>query len=952
MDKHEFNIKVDQIKKMMGKGDLETAMKIADTIDWRRVRNANLLSMISSVYEKNEEYQEAKDILLIAFERAPVGKRLLYKLTQLAVKQGNVQEAESYYREFCDLAGDDSRQDILRYLILKAKGAPLEQLIHTLESYTSAELDEKWLYELAELYHQAGMEDECVRTCDKIMLMFGLGQYVDKAMELKLQYAPLTKYQMDLVENRDKYEEKLKQVEQNGGDLAAGAPSAGGYGMSGQPEAVPAQGYGAYAQPVGESAPGYGSYAQPAEGAAPGYGSYAQSAEGAAPGYGSYAQPAEGAAPGYGAYAQSAEGAAPGYGTYGQPAGGPAPGYGTYAQPEAVPAQGYGAYGQPGAAAPDHGAYAQPEAASAQSYGPYAQPEGATPGYGAYAKPKAAPAAVPAAYRQPEGSGLESEETTPVRVEPRPIPVAPPVPEIYPSTEPETAMPQVNEDVMSGISASFGAGAYERTDTGVTAEEDLVASVREAEVEASLAEEMSRMSMNGYAEEPIRQRTRVLKDVKDLKETEALAGKTKVYGDIRHIQEVKAIREQARESAAQEMEVRETAVREPAVREPAIRESAEKETSGQSERVRTTLQATYPHMMVETRSPEIGLKIAVETLKKAHQLLGFKHPVVKISGDKLDQKGVAASAAKLVGKDLIIEEAGDLSDERLRELEQLLVEDTSQMLVMLVDTPRQMNAICKAVPSLTSRFKVVTSMDEAEFYLYEMTGQKRGRESRETIIRMRSVEAAEKAAPVPDPRRGTSPSADSGNAVRYVRPADQPQPSQPRPHAQPTKPQPSRPRAVEPVYNDTDAVGTAGKTRRTDRPSAQRDQGHEGSYTETKVIGKAPRGEVRRPMVFQGSDEEEDDQTVMGIDEFAQCCCEYADQIDCSITGKSMLALYERIEIMEADGIALTKTAAEDLIEEAADKAEKPSFGKRLTGLFSSKYDKNGSLILKEEHFI
>ena len=91
---------------------------------------------------------------------------------------------------------------------------------------------------------------------------------------------------------------------------------------------------------------------------------------------------------------------------------------------------------------------------------------------------------------------------------------------------------------------------------------------------------------------------------------------------------------------------------------------------------------------------------------------------------------------------------------------------------------------------------------------------------------------------------------------------------------------------------------------------------------------------------------------VMGIDEFAQCCCAYADQIDCSITGKSMLALYERIEIMEADGVALTKSAAEDLIEEAADKAEKPSLGKRLTGLFSSKYDKNGSLILKEEHFI
>ena len=215
MDKYEFNIKVEQIKKLVNKSDFETAMKIADTIDWRRVRNANLLSMIASVYEKNEEYQEAKEILQIAFERALIGKRLLYKLTQLALKQGNIQEAESYYREFCELAGDDSRQDILRYLILKAKGAPIEQLIHSLESYTSTEQDEKWLYELADLYHQAGMEEQCVKTCDKIMLMFGLGQYVDKAMEVKLQYAPLTKYQMDLVENRDKYEEKLRQFGRN-----------------------------------------------------------------------------------------------------------------------------------------------------------------------------------------------------------------------------------------------------------------------------------------------------------------------------------------------------------------------------------------------------------------------------------------------------------------------------------------------------------------------------------------------------------------------------------------------------------------------------------------------------------------------------------------------------------------------------------------------------------------
>ena len=214
MDKYEFNIKVEQIKKMVSRGDYETAMKIADTIDWRRVRNVNILSMVATIYEKNEEYQEAKDILLLAFERAPIGKRLLFKLAELAIKEGSFQEAEDYYREFCDLAPDDPRQYILRYLILGAKGAPAEQLIHTLEQYCNIELDEKWLYELAELYAEAGMGELCVMACDKIMLMFGLGKYVEKAMELKIQFAPLTKYQMDLVENRDKYEARLKAVEQ------------------------------------------------------------------------------------------------------------------------------------------------------------------------------------------------------------------------------------------------------------------------------------------------------------------------------------------------------------------------------------------------------------------------------------------------------------------------------------------------------------------------------------------------------------------------------------------------------------------------------------------------------------------------------------------------------------------------------------------------------------------
>ncbi|MDO4328453.1 MAG: hypothetical protein Q4C66_03855 [Lachnospiraceae bacterium] len=756
MDKYEFNIKVEQIKKLVGKSDFQTAMKIADTIDWRRVRNANLLSMIASVYEKNEEYQEAKDILLIAFERAPIGKRLLYKLTQLALRQGNIQEAESYYREFCELAGDDSRQDILRYLILKAKGAPIEQLIHSLESYTSTELDEKWLYELADLYHQAGMEQECVKTCDKIMLMFGLGQYVDKAMELKLQYAPLTKYQMDLVENRDKYEAKLRQVEQNG--VSAVAPIQEEYGDS------------------------------------------------------------------------AAEDQA--------------------AQAEAMPAK----------------TAAEPGVVQADRAESIAMPVENT---SAVQDPQAFRVAQPqpvqqAAAKKPQPASFAPVSSDPVpgrsRVEPRPIPVPAPSPEMLrsgiSSQAADAAARKVQEDMVSGISASLASGTGETAGTGVTAEEKLVASVKEAEVEASLAEEMSKISMGAYTEEPVREQTRILKDVKDLKNTEALTGKTRILDDIRHIQEVKAAEEQM-------------------------------PTDG----VGAVRAASFPHMMVEARTPEAGLSLAVDALKKAHQILDCRHPVAKITGEKLNQRGILASAAKLAGKDLIVEDAGDLSDDMLDEMNQLLAENPGEMIVILVDNPRQMKGIIKENPSLAGKFRLITSSEEAEGYL-------RG---------LADCRAAAAAA---------------------------------------SKPVVEHPMAQENYYEESSYKESICEEKQDEASALQKEP-------EPKTVrARNEEGLVKEAEHDIPDGDEARDEEIMGIDEFAQYCCQYASQIDCSITGKSMLALYERIEIMEEDGIALTRTAAEDLIEEAADKAEKPSLGKRITGLFSSKYDKEGLLILKEEHFI
>ena len=229
MDKYEFSIKAEQIKKLSSQGDYKTAMQIADTIDWNRVRNANLLSSIADIYEYNGEYEEAKDILLMAFERAPVGKRFLYKLSELSLRSGSIEEAIEFYKEFLDVSPEDPRKYLLRYKILKAKGAMASQLVGPLEQFTETELDEKWLYELAKLYGEAGREEDCIALCDKMILLFGMGKYVDKAQDLKLQYRPfeedtrraLRKESFALPEEEPAFEEKKS----SGGGVYEDKPS-------------------------------------------------------------------------------------------------------------------------------------------------------------------------------------------------------------------------------------------------------------------------------------------------------------------------------------------------------------------------------------------------------------------------------------------------------------------------------------------------------------------------------------------------------------------------------------------------------------------------------------------------------------------------------------------------------------------------------------------------------
>ena len=197
MDKYEYRLKAEQIETQVNKRDYEAAAKIADTIDWRRVKNLNMLYMVSEVYEKTERYGECMEILDMAYDRAPVGRMLLYRMTEVCTKMHNFDEAIALYREFVKAAPHDLSRYILKYQIYRERGSSLEDQIKVLSEYKKQDYQEKWGYELACLYEEAGMLEECVRECDQLFLWYSEGEYVQKALELKMKYEPLTLLQKE-----------------------------------------------------------------------------------------------------------------------------------------------------------------------------------------------------------------------------------------------------------------------------------------------------------------------------------------------------------------------------------------------------------------------------------------------------------------------------------------------------------------------------------------------------------------------------------------------------------------------------------------------------------------------------------------------------------------------------------------------------------------------------------
>ena len=195
LDKYEYNLKIDQMKSLYAEENFEAAAEIADTINWSKIKNVNALVRAGEVYEKVGRYEESKEILLTAYDRSPIGRMIIFRLAEVAVKMNDFDAANEYYNEFVDIAPHDNLKYVLKYEIRKAQKADYKELISILEALKEQEYTEEWAYELAYLYHKAGLSEKCIEACDELILWFGDGPYVERALELKMLYQPLSKVQ-------------------------------------------------------------------------------------------------------------------------------------------------------------------------------------------------------------------------------------------------------------------------------------------------------------------------------------------------------------------------------------------------------------------------------------------------------------------------------------------------------------------------------------------------------------------------------------------------------------------------------------------------------------------------------------------------------------------------------------------------------------------------------------
>jgi len=1034
MDKHELNVKVEQMRKQAGLGDYQTAVKIADKIDWRRVSNVSLLTQVSEIYEKVGKYAEAKDILLLAVERTPMGRGLLFKLTQLALKVNSIDEAEECFEEFQRLAPQDTRQKLLRYLILKAKGAQPQQLMPPLEEYVSEELSDEWMYELAELYHRAGMREACLDLCDRITILFGTGEWVQKALRLKAEGEgePLNEYQQSILQGEIYYQPTAPR--QNA--VREPAPLTTPYAQ--QPMMATEYGtqipYQTAAEPYGmEPAPALAEqYAAPMTQPQPT----------------AFAQPA----------------------AFTQPA--------AFAQPEE-------SYDQ---------APLQQAAPSEERYRnvpTFQTPAAASTGIPSWteaAKPQEAPAQndidaeIDAHLRR-----LEEEKRNGVRAKAAATPVSTetvqePLRETAAELR-ESALPSAEEDARSveqryreesaRLSRDYVVSSGERSETSEFPGTEQLMVDRLRYEEESEAAKLRAEARAAETEEAIRQReakldeTKVLPKLPAQERREQLAREEAALRRIEQDKEAEQIKksvieaekkpeieETAKESpeavsaaateekasqtkpaetvATAEQQPREEAVtaekqpaetataekqpREEAVvaekqpaetaaaekqsqaeavaaekqpaetaaaekqsqaevvaaeKQPAETAAAEKQSAEEGELVEESAETRREvprqpkllrtpgsfNALIEGRTPEEGLQSAVERLKEAQAVTGFKRPAAKVKAERLNVYGVRNSAEKTAGRDLIIEEAGDLSDVSLSELIQLIAADGGMRTVLLIDNPLQLTRLRASHPEVETVFHTADKREDVKAYFAAEA------KFREAEARLRE-EAVKTALEAKEARRKEE---EAKRAEEEARRAEE----EARRLAEREAAENAR-KAAEAAAAAAEAKAAAEReeeARRKEEEARRAEEllnrvAEEIIVREPETIPAAraeaeaqrpaqravPRAEDRAKLDAERRRAKENE--LLTKDAFANYAAAYARNIDCVMTGKSMNALYERIELLQEDGVSLTRKNAEILIEEAADHAERPPLGRRLSGLFSKRYNKDGLLILKEEDFL
>ena len=1051
MDKHELNVKVEQMRKQAGLGDYQTAMKIADKIDWRRVSNVSLLTQVSEIYEKNEKYREAKDILLLAVERTPMGRGLLFKLTQLALKVGSIDEAEECFEEFQKLAPQDSRQKLLRYQILKAKGAQPQQLIPPLEEYVNEEISEEWMYELAELYHKAGMRDACLDLCDRITILFGSGEWVQKALRLKAEGEgePLNEYQQSIA--GEIYYQPASAPRQNA--VRETAPVTPAFSQSvpvipefslqpqeavppvmtapetvppftATPETVPPLTAAPVAAPQYTESVPYGNTAvqetavpQPAV-AMPQYVGGIEAGIAPQP-MAAQIVPETPAAPNpapvptqalteqYAAAQEDRYRNVPTFQTATAATTG-VPSWTEAVQPQEAPAQ-----NDIDAEIDAHLRRLEEEKLGRRAAATVSQPQSAAPMQVATESMQTAAAA---------GAGSVPTLDSAAATERAPIADSRTVEQRYREESSRPSREYVVSTEQRAADSEFPGTEQLMVDRLRYEEESAAARARAAaragEIEEELRSREAKLDETKVLpklpgqerREQLAREEAELRRLEQDKEAELIqkpAGKTEETAAVDEETPVKAgesaetaaaveaaelaaapakqvaeqvdakTAEETAEAAAGKPEAAVNAVAEAAATEEnAATPATERAVSPAKEPLAEEAAAAEPrpkqpkllrtpgsfNALIEGRTPEEGLQGAVERLKEAQAVTGFKRPAAKVKAERLNVYGVRNSAEKTAGRDLIIEEAGDLSDVSLSELIQLIAADGGMRTVLLIDNPLQLTRLRASHPEVEKVFHTADKREDVKAYFAAEAKYREAEARRQEEVTKSALEAKEARRKEEEARRREEEALAAAAAKEAA--------ERERAEAEKKAAEAEREKLAKARENNVaQAVGAAAapaasvvKEETVQVRTAPQRQAETGERPEAP--GATQATEAAQAATRQARTHAEElakleadkkrlyENEPMTKDAFANYAAVYARNIDCVITGKSMNALYERIELLQADNVKLTRKNAETLIEEAADRAEKPPLSRRLGGLFSKRYNKDGLLILKEEDFL